>query len=88
MKPSFAVTSGMDLASIDASTGELTINSDKTGNVVISVTVGNPGKETTLEKAVAVQNKLYKWDAINAASTTVDVSTLANYKEYYYRITC
>ncbi len=84
MTPSYAITTGADIASIDAVTGEMTTTG--TGTVVVSVTVGNPGKELTLTKEVVVANFYYINNNVTENSVVVDVASLANYTadtEYY-----
>ncbi len=78
MAPLYEITSGADIASIDAENGTLTTDSDKAGNVTISVTLGNPGKTKTLTKVVVI-GKYSASGTANTASVDVNVSELANY---------
>jgi lysophospholipase L1-like esterase len=77
MPVSYAITSGDEIASIDAQTGVVT-TTGTLGKYTVAVTVGNPGKTTTqtLEAEVA------KYSAVGDAdgtSVVVDVTALANY---------
>ncbi|MGN0181231.1 MAG: DNRLRE domain-containing protein [Candidatus Ornithomonoglobus sp.] len=77
MPVSFALTSGGDIASIDAETGVLTTTAS--GNVTVAVTVGNPGKTMTLTKDVLVAQFYYIDNNVSASSVEVDVTEIANY---------
>ncbi len=84
MAPAYAITTGADIATIDAATGVMTTTG--TGTVVVSVTLGNPGKELTLTKEVVVANFYYINEAVAENEVVVDVASLANYNgdtEYY-----
>jgi len=88
MRPKFAIISGEDIASIDPVTGVITTSGDKCGTIVVSVTVGNPGKELTLTKEVTIDKFSYVNTNITGSSTTVDVTSLANYSaDTTYRVT-
>jgi lysophospholipase L1-like esterase len=84
MTPSYTLTEGNDIASIDAETGVLTTTG--AGNVTVAVTVGNPGKTLTLTKDVTVANFYYVNTNVTENSVSVDVASLANYSadtQYY-----
>lgn len=74
----YSITEGTDIATIDPVTGVLTTSKDKTGNITVSVTVGNTGKTKTIEKAVYVG--AYSVSGIpDGDSVEVDVTNIANY---------
>lgn len=74
----YAVTAGTDIATIDPSTGVLTTSSDKTGNITVSVTVGNTGKTKTLTKDVYIGAYSVSGTP-DGNSVEVDVTGIANY---------
>lgn len=74
----YAVTAGTDIATIDPSTGVLTTSKDKTGNITVSVTVGNTGKTKTLTKDVYIGAYSVSGTP-DGNSVEVDVTGIANY---------
>ena len=87
MIPTYAITSGSDIAEIDAETGVLTTYADKTGNVTVSVTLGNTGKKKTLTKEVTI-GKYTATGETSEESVAVNVAELANYSaDTMYRVT-
>lgn len=78
MNASYAITKGSDIASIDATTGVLTTSSEKTGEIEVSVTVGNTGMTKTLTMTATI-GKFAEVGVSTGASVVVDVTKLANY---------
>ena len=78
MQRGFAISSGDDIATIDKTTGAVTLKEDATGEFVITAAVGNPGKVTYSDIAVYVGRYSVTGDASN---TDVDVTELSHYKE-------
>jgi len=87
MTPTYAITEGADIASIDAQTGVLTTDKDITGTVTVAVTLGNPGKEKTNTMEVVV-GKFSAAGESDEDVVTVNVAELANYADdTMYRVT-
>lgn len=85
MNTVYAITEGSDIASIDPATGVMTTTAGVTGNVVVSVTVGNSGKTSTLTKDVYVGSYSIS-GTTTEDSIEVDVTKIANYDadtDYY-----
>jgi lysophospholipase L1-like esterase len=70
-------------AEIDPQTGVLT-TTDQTGDVTVTATLGNPGKEKSVDYIVKVGDFTYK--AENPTSTEIDVSSLINYGSTKYKV--
>lgn len=70
MTPSYTITTGSDIASIDAQTGVLTTDTSKTGKITVSVEVGNTGKKKILTQEVIIG----KYSISGSASANVDVN--------------
>lgn len=87
MNAKYTLTKGADIASIDSQTGVLTTSTDKTGEIEISVEVGNTGKTKTITKTAKIDNYA-EVGTTTESSVAVDVTKIADYSaDRLYRVT-
>lgn len=78
MQKAYMITTGEDIASIDMTTGYVTLTPGMTGTFTVTAAVGNPDKTKVVDLPVTVA-KYSETGEATGDSVEVDVTNLANY---------